>query len=122
MLLCRFDPTEVYKWFMELFIDAYDLVMVPNVYGMSQFADGGTFTTKPYISGSNYVLKMYDETKGPWTEIWDALFWTFVGDHQELFLKNPRSSMMARNWQKFSDEKKHALYETAEAFFHKVDA
>ncbi|MFK7849591.1 MAG: cryptochrome/photolyase family protein, partial [Akkermansiaceae bacterium] len=41
MLLCRFDPDAVYKWFMELFIDAYDWVMVPNVYGMSQFADGG---------------------------------------------------------------------------------
>lgn len=116
MLLCRFDPNEVYKWFMELFIDAYDWVMVPNVYGMSQFADGGTFTTKPYISGSNYVLKMSDETKGPWTEIWDALFWTFVGDHQALFLKNPRSSMMARNWQKFSEEKRQGLYEIAERF------
>jgi len=40
--------------------------MVPNVYGMSQFADGGTFTTKPYLSGSNDILKMSDERKGPW--------------------------------------------------------
>ncbi|MCE2959338.1 MAG: cryptochrome/photolyase family protein [Akkermansiaceae bacterium] len=121
MLLCRFDPNQVYKWFMELFIDAYDWVMVPNVYGMSQFADGGTFTTKPYISGSNYVLKMSDETKGPWTEIWDALFWTFVGDHQELFLKNPRSSMMARNWQKFSEVKRQKLYEIAEEFLSRME-
>lgn len=121
MLLCRFDPNQVYKWFMELFIDAYDWVMVPNVYGMSQFADGGTFTTKPYISGSNYVLKMSDETKGPWTEIWDALFWTFVGDHQELFLKNPRSSMMARNWQKFSEVKRQELYEIAEEFLSRME-
>lgn len=113
MLLCRFDPHSVYRWFMELFIDAYDWVMVPNVYGMSQFADGGTFTTKPYISGSNYILKMSDEPKGPWTEIWDALFWTFVGDHQELFLKNPRSSMMTRNWQKFSEAKKEQLRQLA---------
>ena len=116
MLLCRFHPHEVYKWFMELFIDAYDWVMVPNVYGMSQFADGGTFTTKPYISGSNYVLKMSDERKGPWTEIWDGLFWTFVADHHELFLKNPRSSMMARNWQKFSSEKQNRLRCSAETF------
>jgi deoxyribodipyrimidine photolyase-related protein len=43
MLLCEFDPDEVYRWFMELFIDAYDWVMVPNVYGMSQFSDGGTY-------------------------------------------------------------------------------
>ena len=41
MLLCEFDPDEVYRWFMEMFIDAYDWVKVPNVYGMSQFSDGG---------------------------------------------------------------------------------
>jgi deoxyribodipyrimidine photolyase-related protein len=120
MLLCRFDPNAVYKWFMELFIDAYDWVMVPNVYGMSQFADGGTFTTKPYISGSNYVLKMSDEKKGDWTEIWDALFWTFVADHQELFLKNPRSAMMARTWGKFSEEKRDCLHKSAEDFLGKL--
>lgn len=116
MLLCRFDPDEVCRWFMELFIDAYDWVMVPNVYGMSQFADGGTFTTKPYISGSNYVLKMSDEKKGEWTQIWDGLFWTFVADHRELFLKNPRSSMMARTWERFSKEKQAKLEGSAREF------
>ena len=64
MLLCEFDPDEVYRWFMELFIDAYDWVMVPNVYGMSQFADGGLLATKPYISGSNYLMKMSNYKKG----------------------------------------------------------
>jgi deoxyribodipyrimidine photolyase-related protein len=93
--------------------------MVPNIYGMSQFADGGTFTTKPYISGSNYVLKMSDEKPGPWTETWDALFWTFVADHQDIFLKNPRSSMMARTWQKFSTEKQNQLRATAVEFLRK---
>jgi deoxyribodipyrimidine photolyase-related protein len=116
MLLCRFDPDAVYKWFMEFFIDAYDWVMVPNIYGMSQFADGGSFTTKPYISGSNYVLKMSDEKPGAWTETWDALFWTFVADHEALFLKNPRSSMMARTWRKFSAEKQNHHRETARIF------
>lgn len=57
MLLCEINPTEVYKWFMEMYVDAYDWVMVPNVYGMSQFADGGLMSTKPYISSSNYVKK-----------------------------------------------------------------
>jgi deoxyribodipyrimidine photolyase-related protein len=120
MLLCRFDPNEVYRWFMELFIDAYDWVMVPNIYGMSQFADGGTFTTKPYISGSNYVLKMSDEKKGPWTDVWDGLFWTFVGDHQELFLKNPRSSMMARTWGNMSSEKQNLHRSNAEAYLASI--
>ena len=122
MLLCRFHPDAVFRWFMELFIDAYDWVMVPNVYGMSQFADGGTFTTKPYISGSNYVLKMSDEKKGPWTETWDALFWIFIADYQEIFLKNPRSSMMARTWQKFSPEKQESYRTTAETYFATLDS
>ncbi|MBC7979522.1 MAG: cryptochrome/photolyase family protein [Armatimonadetes bacterium] len=122
MLLCRIKPDDVYKWFMEFFIDAYDWVMVPNVYGMSQFADGGTFTTKPYISGSNYVLKMSDEKKGGWCGIWDSLFWSFIADHQSLFLKNPRSSMMARTWQKFSPEKQSHYQSTAQTFLNKMDS
>jgi deoxyribodipyrimidine photolyase-related protein len=96
MLLCEFHPDEVYRWFMELFIDAYDWVMVPNVYGMSQYADGGLITTKPYISGSAYVLKMSNFRKGPWCEIWDALYWRFVDRHRDFFASNPRMSMMAR--------------------------
>lgn len=116
MLLCRIHPDEVYRWFMELFVDAYDWVMVPNVYGMSQFADGGTFTTKPYISGSNYVLKMSNEKKGDWCPIWDGLFWSFIGDHSDFFLSNPRLSMMARNWEKQDADKKKAHRQAAEGF------
>ena len=74
MLLCEFDPTDVYKWFMELFVDSYDWVMVPNVYGMCLFADGGTFATKPYIGGSNYIKKMSNYKSGQWCEVWDAYF------------------------------------------------
>lgn len=116
MLLCRIRPDDVYRWFMEMFVDSYDWVMVPNVYGMSQFADGGTFTTKPYLSGSNYILKMSDERKGPWCEIWDALFWTFIGDRLPFFLRNPRLSMMARNWEKQSADKKAAHRNAADGF------
>ena len=72
MLLCEFHPDDVYHWFMEMYVDAYDWVMVPNVYGMSQFSDGGLMTTKPYISGSHYLLKMSDYPKGVWIEIWDG--------------------------------------------------
>ncbi len=96
MLLCRIHPDEVYRWFMEMFIDAYDWVMVPNVYGMSQFADGGIFSTKPYISGSNYLRKMGDYPAGPWCNVWDGLFWTFIDDHQDFFRAHPRLGMMTR--------------------------
>ncbi len=96
MCLLRVHPEAVYEWFMELFIDAYDWVMVPNVYAMSQFAAGDAITTKPYVSGSNYLRKMSDLPPGEWTEVWDALFWQFVEDHSEVFAANPRSRMMVR--------------------------
>jgi deoxyribodipyrimidine photolyase-related protein len=120
MLLCRIRPDDVCRWFMEMFVDAYDWVMVPNVYGMSQFADGGTFTTKPYISGSNYVLKMSDEPKGGWCAVWDGLFWTFIADHLPFFSGNPRLSMMARSWLKMTPEKQQAHRRAAEGFLTKI--
>ena len=96
-MLCGIDPKQVNDWFMELFIDAYDWVMVPNVFGMSQFADGGGFTTKPYLSGSNYIRKMSDYPQGSWCETWDGLFWTFIADHEPFFRSQPRLSMMAKH-------------------------
>ena len=64
MCLLRTDPDAAYEWFMEMFVDAYDWVMVPNVYAMSQFAVGEAITTKPYVSGSNYLRKMSDLPRG----------------------------------------------------------
>lgn len=105
MLLSEFDPEEVYKWFMEVFIDSYDWVMVPNVFGMSQFADGGFMSTKPYISGSNYILKMSDYKAGDWCITWDALYWNFIHKHQHSFAKNPRMSMMVHQVNKMNPER-----------------
>jgi deoxyribodipyrimidine photolyase-related protein len=121
MLLCRIRPDEVHRWFMEMFVDSYDWVMVPNIYGMSQFADGGTFTTKPYFSGSNYLLKMSDEKKGPWCSAWDGLFWSFIADHETFFLSNPRLSMMVRTWQKLAPEKQAGHLEAAAGFLAGLD-
>lgn len=116
MLLCEFDPDEVYKWFMELFVDAYDWVMVPNVYGMSQFADGGLMATKPYISSSNYLMKMSDYPKGEWQQIWDGLFWRFMNIHRDFFLSNPRLSMLLKTFDAMDESKKQMHLTTAESF------
>lgn len=116
MLLCEFDPDEVYKWFMEKYVDAYDWVMVPNVYGMTQFADGGLMTTKPYISGSNYLLKMSDYPKGDWTAIWDALFWRFMHVHRSFFEQNPRLGMLVKTFDKMPAEKKNKHLDMAEKY------
>ncbi|NNE65994.1 MAG: cryptochrome/photolyase family protein [Pyrinomonadaceae bacterium] len=116
MLLCEFDPDEVYRWFMELFVDSYDWVMVPNVYGMSQFADGGLMSTKPYISGSNYLLKMSDFRKGEWCDIWDGLFWRFLDKQRDFFSSNPRMRMLLTNLERMEEEKRSRLFSKAEGF------
>jgi deoxyribodipyrimidine photolyase-related protein len=122
MLLCEFDPNNVYQWFMEMYIDAYDWVMVPNVYGMTQFADGGIMTTKPYISGSNYLLKMGDWKKGSWQEIWDGLFWRFMHVHRDFFLKNPRLGMLVKTFDKMPEEKRRKHLEVADKFLQQLDS
>lgn len=110
MLLNELDPNAIYQWFMEMYIDAYDWVMVPNVYGMSQFADGGIMSTKPYISGSNYLLKMSNFKRGDWCEKWDALFWHFMDKHRLFFSKNPRLKMLLQTFDKMSNEKKIQIH------------
>ncbi|MGJ8759384.1 MAG: cryptochrome/photolyase family protein [Polaribacter sp.] len=120
MMLCEFDPDEVYKWFMELFIDAYDWVMVTNIYGMSQFADGGLIATKPYISGSNYLMKMSNYKKGEWQATWDGLFWRFMNTHRDFFLSNPRLGMLVRMFDKMPLEKQELHIKNAERYLLKL--
>ncbi|MFM8525617.1 MAG: cryptochrome/photolyase family protein [Cyanobacteriota bacterium] len=120
MLLCEIDPREVHRWFMERYLDSYEWVMGPNVYGMGLMSDGGIFATKPYISGSNYILKMGDFRKGPWCQIWDGLYWRFIERHQDFFRRNPRLSMMVRLLEKMDPLRLQQLIEAAEAFLDRV--
>ncbi len=120
MLLCEINPDEVYRWFMELFIDAYDWVMVPNVYGMSQYADGGLITTKPYISSSAYIMKMSDFKRGAWCDTWDALFWRFIHKHREFLRRNVRMRMMVLQLERMPPERLKGYLATAETFLERL--
>lgn len=117
MFLSQIQPTEIYKWFMELFIDSYDWVMIPNVYAMSQDTNQGIVTTKPYISGSNYVLKMSDYTKGTWSDVWDALFWNFIHKHKKYLKENARMNFIVAQAEKMTQEKIHNYEKTAKEFY-----
>lgn len=120
MLLCEFHPDEVYRWFMEMFVDAYDWVMVPNTYGLISFADGGLMTTKPYISGSNYLLKMGTWKKGEWQDTWDALFWRFMHAHRDFFMQNPRLGMLLKTFDKRPNSEQKGLLVKAEEFLNNL--
>ncbi len=122
MLLCEFHPDEVYRWFMEMYIDAYDWVMVPNTYGMTQAADGGKMMTKPYISGSNYLLKMGNWDKGPWQQVWDGLFWRFMDKQKTFFAQNPRLGMLLKTFTKMPAVKRAAHLKNAEDFLQGLGA
>lgn len=116
MLLAEIEPLEVHRWFMEMFVDSSDWVMGPNVYGMAQFSDGGIFATKPYISGSNYIIKMSHYKKDEWCDVLDGLYWRFINKHRELFAKNYRMSMMVKMFDKMDEEKRKRILPKAEKF------
>jgi deoxyribodipyrimidine photolyase-related protein len=121
MLLSGIHPREVYRWFMELFIDAYDWVMVPNVFGMSQYADGGLITTKPYISGSRYLKTMGNFEDDGWGVTWDGLYWTFIAENREVFEKNPRMKVMVAMLDRMKPEVREHHLRVAGKFLSRMD-
>jgi deoxyribodipyrimidine photolyase-related protein len=116
MNLAGIHPNEIYRWFMEMFVDSSDWVMVPNVFSMGTFSDGGIFATKPYICGSNYILKMSNFKKGEWCDIVDGLYWSFIERNMSEIKKNYRMSMMANAYKKISEERKKTIFTKANKF------
>lgn len=119
MFLCQIQPDEVYRWFMEMFADSYDWVMIGNVYYMSQWASDA-ITTKPYISSSAYLMRMSDYERGEWCDDWDALYWAAVHKHAALIRKNYRLAAQVAFWEKKPAEQRKTLLERAEAVLRRI--
>jgi deoxyribodipyrimidine photolyase-related protein len=116
MNLTGITPNDTYKWFMEMYVDSSDWVMVPNVYGMGTFADGGIFSTKPYICGSSYMLRMSNYKKGDWCEVVDGLYWRFIENNRDFFASNPRLGLMIRSLDNMDPIRKKKIFARAEEF------
>ncbi|MFF8946094.1 cryptochrome/photolyase family protein [Streptomyces sp. NPDC014864] len=107
------DPRAVTDWFHRCFVDGYDWVMVPNVVGMSQYADGGRMTTKPYTSGGTYVHRMSDLCGGcayrPTERVGEracpltAEYWAFLHRHRERLAGNPRMTRAVGGLDRLAD-------------------
>jgi deoxyribodipyrimidine photolyase-related protein len=107
-LIAGFDPQAFTDWFWYMFVDGYDWVMVPNVIGMTLFADGGVMGTKPYAASANYINTMSDyctgcryDPKGLTEDDacpFNALYWDFLGRNEVAFAANPRMSLVMKNW------------------------
>ncbi|MET7286993.1 cryptochrome/photolyase family protein [Streptomyces sp. NPDC005573] len=107
------DPREVTDWFHRCFVDGYDWVMLPNVTGMSQYADGGRMTTKPYTSGGAYIHRMSDlcdgcvyrpgERTGERACPFTTGYWSFVHRHRKLLAGNPRTAQAVHGLDRLAD-------------------
>ena len=102
-LLAGLDPAQVHRWYLGIYIDAFEWVEAPNTLGMSQFADGGLLATKPYVSSAAYLQRMGDHCRhcaydakaktGEQACPFNALYWDFFARHQDRFGRNPRLGM-----------------------------
>ncbi len=119
MTLCEIHPANAWRWFMELYVDSSEWVMGPNVYGMGIFSDGGLFATKPYICGSNYILKMSDYGKGGWCDTVDGLYWRFIDKHRDFFESNPRLALMPKALDRLDGDRRERIFAAAGAFLQR---
>lgn len=118
-LLAEIEPQQVCDWYLAVYVDAVEWVELPNTAGMALFANGGRFTSKPYVSSGQYIDRMsnycrgcaYDpkQRTGPDACPYTTLFWNFVDRHERELLRNPRTSMMARNLARLGDAERQAI-------------
>ena len=128
--LLRVRPQEVSDWFLEVYVDAYDWVVLPNVLGMALYADGGMMSTKPYVSSGKYIQRMsnycencsYDvsDKTGEQACPFHSLYWTFLEDHRGLLGGNPRMRLMYANWDRQKEENRKALLKKGRELLRKV--
>ncbi|WP_274610791.1 cryptochrome/photolyase family protein [Rhodocyclus purpureus] len=112
-LLAGIDPQALHRWYLGVYIDAFEWVEAPNTLGMSQFADGGRLATKPYVSSAAYLERMGDHCRGchydPKARTgegacpFNALYWDFFARHEERLRGNHRLAMVYRNWDKMPE-------------------
>lgn len=111
------QPRELTDWFHAAFIDAYDWVVEPNVFGMGTFALGSAMMTKPYVAGSAYINRMSNHCKScefhpKKTCPIGRLYWAYLERHSHAFAGNHRLSMALRNVAKRSEEMKRIDHQT----------
>ncbi len=130
-LMAEVKPQEIEDWYLAVYIDAIEWVELPNVAGMAIYANGGRFTSKPYIASGQYIKRMSNYCTGcryqpevktgshacPVT----TLYWAFLNKHEKALTANPRTALMAKNIARMSDADREALREQAKMTLKKLD-
>jgi deoxyribodipyrimidine photolyase-related protein len=130
-LIAGVNPQEVNDWFLMGYVDAFDWVVTPNVIGMSQYADLGSFTSKPYAAGAGYISRMSNhcgpcqynpkETVGPQACPFASLYWDLIDRHLGLFAQNQRMSLIVTGWKKRDPDDKRAILEQARDVLRRLE-
>ncbi len=129
-LLAGVEPKAIDAWFLVVYADAYQWVELPNVIGMSQHADGGRLGSKPYAASGAYINRMSDycgrcrydvkQRTGPDACPFNALYWDFLARHEERFRANMRMRNMYATWDRFSDDQRAEIRDSAAGFLSRL--
>ena len=131
-LLAQIDPAQVADWYLAVYVDAIEWVELPNVAGLALYADGGRFTSKPYIASGQYIARMSNhcagcryrpaERTGPQVCPITTLYWYFLDQHEAELKANPRMALMVRNLSRLGDDERGALRDHAQQVLARIDA
>jgi deoxyribodipyrimidine photolyase-related protein len=130
-LLAEILPSQVQDWYLAMYVDAVEWVELPNVVGMALHANGGRFTSKPYVASGAYIKRMSNYCDGcrykpdvktgaqacPVT----ALYWHFLIQHYDEFARNPRTALMVKHVDNMSEEQRTAITDYAQGLLTRLD-
>jgi deoxyribodipyrimidine photolyase-related protein len=118
-ITAQIQPQALCDWYLAVYVDAVEWVELPNTAGMALFANGGRFTSKPYVASGAYVKRMSNycsgcsyepETRtGPKACPMTTLYWNFLDEHEASFAANPRTALMVKNLQRMDAEERRAV-------------
>jgi deoxyribodipyrimidine photolyase-related protein len=131
-VLAEITPQQICDWYLAVYVDAVEWVELPNTAGMALFANGGRFTSKPYVASGAYVKRMSNYCDGcrykpevktgatacPMT----TLYWHFLDKHRDAFVNNMRTALMIKNLDKLSDDERAAIRIEANKRLENLDA
>ena len=127
-LITGVSSKEIFKWFQTMYIDAYDVFMIPNVFGMLCFGkinDKTTMMTKPYICSSNYILKMSNYKKEQieinknlyyWNDIFDALYYNHIKNYEKEFSIIYSTALSTTRWNNMEQTKQNDYLKLAKIY------
>ncbi len=127
----QINPQQMCDWYLAVYVDAVEWVELPNTAGMALFANGGRFTSKPYVASGAYVKRMSnyctgcqykpDERSGAAACPMTTLYWNFLDQHEASFASNPRTALMVKNLQRMSDADRAAVRARASEMLANLD-